>query len=594
MKFKNKKAFTMVELLAVIAIIGILAGVTIPSISKYVSSSKEEYKEDVKKTLTLAGKNYYSEHKSEQPQKDGIYIKQITAKELATQKYITGTFQDADQNDCTNQSYVTAVYETDTINYYPCLICKENNYITTDKEKEYCNLVDSTTPEPSKPDQPDTPEKPEEKTNLECSLTDTEIEKGVLKTTINATTNKDSITGILLEKKYNGKTSTQSILDDTDKDKKSINKTITIAENGTYRVYVQNNSLQTQCKGTLKFVIPEDPNFKVEKYLVDESSYNSHKTTGYTQTELSNLQKYDGSWTNGYVYVKLTYNKNYFKEVKVNNTETITGNKYLWLTEEGDKTNKIVAISKNDKTKSATIGTKLDRTPPVIGRVNNSSNGNWTNQDITVTIPYQDSYSGVDPTNVVYKLSEIGTEYKDWSSTPTANQATKKWARTNRQLVMYIVVTDRAGNTSKVCNNSPCRTNIYQDITPPTVYRHCFHQKTSNEYQFYMYMKDDGGSNIDVYRWKHCYSYCPNCSKSYLCSTKSAYTRMAESKWYETIKGKASHIRITHYNIFPPKGSKITVNSRMQIKDKAGNVFTSPSDIVHTYYYNGSTDPGRC
>ena len=155
MKFKNKKAFTMVELLAVIAIIGILAGVTIPSISKYVSSSKEEYKENVKKTLTLAGKNYYSEHKSEQPQKDGIYIKQITAKELATQKYITGTFQDADQNDCTNQSYVTAVYENDTINYYPCLICKEKNYITTEKEKEYCNLKTPTSPEnPSNPDKP--------------------------------------------------------------------------------------------------------------------------------------------------------------------------------------------------------------------------------------------------------------------------------------------------------------------------------------------------------------------------------------------------------------------------------------------------------
>ena len=592
MKFKNKKAFTMVELLAVIAIIGILAGVTIQSISEYVSSSKEEYKEDIKKTLTLAGKNYYSEHKSEQPQKDGIYIKQITAKELATQKYITGTFQDADQNDCTNQSYVTAVYENDTINYYPCLICKEKSYITTQKEKEYCKLVDSTTPEPSNPDQPD---KPEEKTNLECSLTDTKIENEILKTTISATTNKGSITGILLEKKYNGKTSTKSIMETADEGKTKINKTITISENGTYRVYVKNNTLQRKCKGEIEFSIPEDPNFKAEKYLVDESSYNSHKTTGYTKAELSRLKKYDGSWTNGYVYVKLTYNKNYFKEVKVNNTETITGNKYLWLTEEGAKTNKIVAISKNDKTKSATIDTKLDRTPPVIGRVNNSSNGNWTNQDITVTVPYQDSYSGVDPTNVVYKLSETGTEYRNWSSTPTENQATKKWPKTNRKLVMYIVVTDRAGNTSKVCNNSPCRTNVYQDVTPPTVYKYCFYQKTSNEYQFYMYMKDDGGSNIDVYRWKHCYSYCPSCSsKTYLCSYKSAYSRMAESDWATTIQGKASHIRITHYNIFPSKGSKITVNSRMQIKDRAGNVYTSPSDIVHTYWYDGRTDPGKC
>lgn len=69
---------------------------------------------------------------------------------------------------------------------------------------------------------------------------------------------------------------------------------------------------------------------------------------------------------------------------------------------------------------------------------------------------------------------------------------------------------------------------------------------------------------------------------------------MTEAPWAQTIQGKASHIRITHYNIFPSRNSRITVNSRMQIKDRAGNIYTSPSDIVHTYYYNGSTDPGRC
>lgn len=589
MKLKNKKAFTMVELLAVIAIIGILAGITIPNVSKHLEASKNEYTEDIKKTLTLAGKNYYSEHKSEQPQKNGTYIKQVTAKELATQRYITGTFQDAYKNDCTNQSYVTAIYENGTINYYPCLICKEKNYITTNKETEYCKLVDPTTPDPSKPDQTETT-----KTNLECSLQSTKIEDGILRTTINAKTNKGSITDILLEKTYGDKTSETSIIENADKGKASIQKTITIAENGTYKVLVRSNAFQQECGGQLNFTIPEDPNFKTEKYLVDESSYNSHKTTGYTQSELSSLKKYDGSWKNGYVYVKLTYNKNYFKEVKVNNTKTITGDKYLWLTEEGAKTNKIVAISQNNKTKSATIDTKLDRTPPVIGTVNNSSNGSWTNKDITVTVPYQDSYSGVDPTNVVYKLSESGTEYKDWSSTPTGSQATKTWAKTNRKYTMYIEVTDKAGNTSKVCNNSPCRTNIYQDVTPPTVYKHCFYKKTSDELQFYMYMKDDGGSGFDAYRWRHCYSYCPNCSKSYLCSSESAYTRMTKEDWSKTIQGKTSHIRITHYNIFPSKNSRITANSRMQIKDKAGNVYTSPSDFVHTYYYNGSTNTGKC
>jgi len=42
---KKKKAFTIIELLIVITIIGILGGLIVPGISKYINMGKEKYHE---------------------------------------------------------------------------------------------------------------------------------------------------------------------------------------------------------------------------------------------------------------------------------------------------------------------------------------------------------------------------------------------------------------------------------------------------------------------------------------------------------------------------------------------------------------------
>ena len=52
---KNKKGFTLVELLAVIVILGILVVFTIPLMLKYINYSKRKsYIQDTKKLISIA------------------------------------------------------------------------------------------------------------------------------------------------------------------------------------------------------------------------------------------------------------------------------------------------------------------------------------------------------------------------------------------------------------------------------------------------------------------------------------------------------------------------------------------------------------
>ena len=54
---KGNRAFTLVEMLAVVVILAILVGLIVPSVSGYIAEGKKEYNISLKKQLLLAGKN---------------------------------------------------------------------------------------------------------------------------------------------------------------------------------------------------------------------------------------------------------------------------------------------------------------------------------------------------------------------------------------------------------------------------------------------------------------------------------------------------------------------------------------------------------
>lgn len=61
MKKKNNKGFTMVEILAVIVILGILAGVAVPLVYRYVDRSKKQSYETMEESIYDAARNYVME-----------------------------------------------------------------------------------------------------------------------------------------------------------------------------------------------------------------------------------------------------------------------------------------------------------------------------------------------------------------------------------------------------------------------------------------------------------------------------------------------------------------------------------------------------
>lgn len=83
----KNRGFTLVELLGVIAILGILALITIPVIDSSLNKSKDELYATQEKQIIKGAKDYYTEHLTALPQTNG-QVKTITINELQKAGYL--------------------------------------------------------------------------------------------------------------------------------------------------------------------------------------------------------------------------------------------------------------------------------------------------------------------------------------------------------------------------------------------------------------------------------------------------------------------------------------------------------------------------
>lgn len=135
MNNKNKiKAFTIIELLGVIVIIGALATIIMPSVSKYINAGKTEYDKALEEELLLAGKNYYSDNRINLPKKAGE-TSYITAKEMLSLNLITQETINSKNQDCSD-SYVIVKKTDNDYKYTSCMVCEGKNYNSENQDCE--------------------------------------------------------------------------------------------------------------------------------------------------------------------------------------------------------------------------------------------------------------------------------------------------------------------------------------------------------------------------------------------------------------------------------------------------------------------------
>jgi prepilin-type N-terminal cleavage/methylation domain-containing protein len=110
---KSNNGFTLVELLAVITIIGILMAVAIFAVSRFLDNARADQKKSQEKTLVMAAQNYLQENRGLLPKSIGE-TSNVSVNVLKENNYITETIKNYNKQSCMENSYVSIYKESAT------------------------------------------------------------------------------------------------------------------------------------------------------------------------------------------------------------------------------------------------------------------------------------------------------------------------------------------------------------------------------------------------------------------------------------------------------------------------------------------------
>ena len=131
---KKSTGFTILELLAAVVIVGIILGLAVLAINKYIVQGHNTVDSQLEKSLVLAAKGYIGDNKKKLKLigEDGLVIWYTT---LKSNNYIVNDLVDSNGNSC-GKSYVFIAKNGSKYKYTGCVVCDNNGYNNTSGRSE--------------------------------------------------------------------------------------------------------------------------------------------------------------------------------------------------------------------------------------------------------------------------------------------------------------------------------------------------------------------------------------------------------------------------------------------------------------------------
>ena len=386
---KNKKGFTLVEMLVVLGIICVLALIITPAIISYRNKANNEYNDKLKDNVITVAKDYYTNNRSELPngQIEGKYVDILTLDKMKQNNLFSNDVIDAYKNNCSSESYVVVENNRGNYDYYLCLKCGDKTYET---DESYCDFKYDTSSDNAN-----------SAPTCELSYNDNWSNNDV---TINVkSTDNVGIVNI----KNNGK----AIKTTYDENTKTYNANFIAKRSGSYSFEILNKyGLKTTCKTENEIKIDKD----IPRCVISKQD----------KTNLSmNL------------LVTATDDTSPIKTVKIGDSVLDSTNLYN-VTKNGKYIAKVIDSAGNENTCSVDV-TELDSEAPKITVTGNSSSS------LTVTI--------TDNVGVVgYKITTTQTTptEKEWTKVDSVASISQTFNNLSSSTTYYIHAIDEAGNTS--------------------------------------------------------------------------------------------------------------------------------------------------
>ena len=128
---KNRKGFTMIELLATVTILGILMTITIGYAMRLINKSKNDSMEQQARLVTTAAESYFQAHREQLPRLVGQTTK-IPISTLLETNYLKKEIKNAKGESCMEKSFITAYKDSRTkYTYKAYLYCGNDTVPST-------------------------------------------------------------------------------------------------------------------------------------------------------------------------------------------------------------------------------------------------------------------------------------------------------------------------------------------------------------------------------------------------------------------------------------------------------------------------------